>query len=74
MQHLEDLAKAKKFTVEVEPLPQSTNQSGTIVCGGGQMHIEVVEVPKRISNLNDSCATTHNNHCSLVNNTKSEDR
>jgi len=36
--------------VEVEPLPQATNQSRTIVCGGGQMCIEVVKVPKILLN------------------------
>jgi len=33
MKHLEQLANTKKYTVEVEPLPNIINQSGTIVCG-----------------------------------------
>ncbi len=38
------------------PLSQAINQSGTIVCGGGQLHIEVVEVPKKLSNQSGLCA------------------
>jgi len=55
MKHLEESANAKKYTVEVEALPQAINQSGTIVCGGGEMHIEVVEVPKKLSNQSGLC-------------------
>ena len=55
MKHLEELVNAKKYTVEVEVLPQAINQSGTIVCGGGEMHIEVVEVPKKLLNQSGLC-------------------
>jgi len=41
--------------MEVEPLPQAINQSGTIVCGSGQLHIEVAEVPKKLSNQSGLC-------------------
>jgi len=33
IKHLEELANAKEYTVEVEALPQAKNQSGTIVWG-----------------------------------------
>jgi len=56
MKHLEESTNAKKYTVEVEVLPQAINQSGTIVCGGGQMHIEVVEVPKKLTNQSGLCS------------------
>jgi len=42
--------------VEVEALPQAINQSGIIVCGGGQMHIEVVKVPKKLTNQSGLCS------------------
>jgi len=56
MKHLENLANTQKYTVEVKALPQAINQSGTIVCGGGEMHIEVVEVPKKLSKQSGLCA------------------
>jgi len=38
------------YTVQVEALLGAANQSGTIVCGDGQLSIEVVEVLKRLPN------------------------
>jgi len=55
MKHVEQSANAKS-TVEVESLPNAINQSGTIVCGGGEMLIKVVEVPKKLSTQSGLCA------------------
>ena len=45
--------------MEVELLPNVINQSGTIVCGGGEMQIEVVEVPKKLSTQHGLCAKNY---------------
>jgi len=59
MKHLEQSANAKKYTMEVEALPNVINQSGTIVCGGGEMQIEVVEIPKKLPTKHGLCAKNY---------------
>jgi len=49
-QHLEESVTSKNYTIEVEPLLQATNPSGTIICGCGKLFIEVVKVPKKRHN------------------------
>jgi len=36
----------------MESLPCTSNQSGAIVCGGGQLSVEVIVVPKRLNDDN----------------------
>jgi len=50
--HSKESVNPQKYTVKVELLPCTTNQSRTIVCGGGQLSIKVIEVTKRLNGEN----------------------
>jgi len=51
--HSKESVNPQKYTVKVELLPCTTNQSRTIVCDSGQLSTKVIEVPKRLNGENE---------------------